>query len=442
MNARVEAAPFVDRGVLRFITAGSVDDGKSTLIGRLLHDARGIYADQLAAIGRATRGRSGEGAALDLSLLVDGLEAEREQGITIDVAYRYFASPVRKFIIADSPGHVQYTRNMVTAASTADAAVILVDVTRVGPDGLLEQTRRHSVIAKLLGIRHVIVAVNKIDLVGWDEARFEQVRSGYARLAAQLGFEDVHYVPVSALRGDNVVTPSTQMPWYRGPALLSLLEDLPLVRNDAALPLRFPVQLVIRANGDAVEDYRGYAGQIAAGTLHAGQRVRVLPSGETATVASIDTLDGALDAATAGRSVTVRLDRDVDVSRGDVLVDADDADVPVTREIEADVCWLDRAPLDPRRRWWLRIGTRSVQAKVVGLGPRLDLGTLAPGDTPETLALNDIGVLRLALQQPVVADDYQHLPATGAFVLIDAVTNQTAAAGMIRARRSTADDLR
>ncbi|MCU0869550.1 MAG: GTP-binding protein [Burkholderiales bacterium] len=430
MNAPVHRPQLVDRGVLRFITAGSVDDGKSTLIGRLLHDARGVYVDQLDAVRRATRDRGGVDAAPDLSLLTDGLEAEREQGITIDVAYRYFASPVRKFIIADTPGHEQYTRNMVTAASTADAAVILIDATRVRDGELLAQTRRHSVIAHLLGIRHVVVAINKIDLVDFDAGVFDRIRDAYAALAAQIGLADVRYVPVSALAGDNVVARSARMPWYAGPTLLALLEDLPASRNDAALPLRFPVQLVIRAHGDTADDYRGYAGQVAAGVLRAGARVRVLPSGEIATVAAIDTHDGALPTASAGRSVTVRLDRDLDVSRGDVLVDAD-ATVPLARRVEARVCWLDREPLDPRRRWWLRAGTRTVQARVERVVSRLDVRTLQTSTAVDQLGLNDIGRVVLTLQQPIVADAYDAIPATGAFVLIDATTHQTAAAGMI-----------
>ena len=430
MNAPVHRPDLEDRGVLRFITAGSVDDGKSTLIGRLLYEAKGIFADQLAAVTRATRKRT-SGETLDLSLLTDGLEAEREQGITIDVAYRYFASPVRKFIIADAPGHEQYTRNMVTGASTADAAIILIDVTRVGTGELLPQTKRHSAIAKLLGTRHVIVAVNKIDLVGFDEAVFDHVRKEYDVIAGRLGLTDVRYIPISALEGDNVVRPSERTPWYDGPPLLELLESLPADRADAGLPLRYPVQLVIRANGSTADDFRGYAGQVRSGTIKRGQRIRVLPGGETATVVSVEAFDHDLDEAVAGRSVTVRLDRDVDVSRGDVLVDADDHPV-LGKHFEAEVCWLDRTPLDPRRKYLLRHGAKTVQARIDSVGNKLDVHSLSSTVEAETLAMNDIGRVSLTVQQPFVCDAYDELPATGAFILIDPTTNQTAAAGMIR----------
>ena len=431
MNAPIERVSVEDRGVLRFITAGSVDDGKSTLIGRLLYEAKGIFADQLAAVSRATNRRSA-GAALDLSLLTDGLEAEREQGITIDIAYRYFATPVRKFIIADAPGHEQYTRNMVTGASTADAAIILIDATRVGADGLLPQTRRHSAISKLLGIRHIVVAINKIDLLDYDAAVFERIRALYGDLATRLGLQNIHYVPVSALAGDNVVHTSARTPWYRGPSLLALLEDLEAGRNDTHLPLRFPVQSVIRANGSSADDFRGYAGQVWTGAVRVGQRVKVVPGGETATVSGIHTFDGGLEQAGAGRSVTVLLDRDVDVSRGSMLVDADDAPRLESR-FEADLCWLDRTPLDARRKYWLRQGTKTVHARVSAVNDRLDLQTLSAHLTTDTLSMNDIGSVTITAQQPILCDAYAESPATGAFVLIDAVTNQTAAAGMIRA---------
>ncbi len=432
MNAPVRKLDLEDRGVLRFITAGSVDDGKSTLIGRLLYEAKGIYADQLAAVTRATRKRTA-GDGLDLSLLTDGLEAEREQGITIDVAYRYFASPVRKFIIADAPGHEQYTRNMVTGASTADAAIVLVDVTRVGTGELLPQTKRHSAIAKLLGIRHIIVAVNKIDLVGFDRAVFDHVRAEYSAIAARLGLRDVHYIPISALEGDNVVRPSARTPWYDGPPLLELLETLPAERTDAIEPLRYPVQLVIRANGSAVDDFRGYAGQVRSGVLKCGQMIRVLPGGETARVASIETLDRRLDDAVAGRSVTVRLDRDVDVSRGDVIVDADDHP-RLAKQFEAELCWLDRTPLDPRRKYLLRHGTKTTQVRVDAVAGKLDVHSLSAAVVADTLVMNDIGRVSLTTQQPIICDVHARLPATGAFILIDAATNQTSAAGMIMGR--------
>ena len=424
----ISNAPAVqDHRALRFLTAGSVDDGKSTLIGRLLYDSRAILADQLDTLEKKAAG-----APIDLSLLTDGLEAEREQGITIDIAYRYFATPVRKFIIADAPGHEQYTRNMVTGASTADAAIILIDATRVGDDGLLQQTRRHSAIAKLLGIRHIVVAVNKIDLLDYDAATFERIRALYGDLATRLGLQNIHYVPVSALAGDNVVHVSARTPWYRGPSLLALLEDLDAGRNDTHLPLRFPVQSVIRANGSSTDDFRGYAGQVWTGALRRGQRIRIVPGNETATVAEIHTFDGALEVAGAGRSVTVRLDRDVDVSRGAMLIDPDDQPRLESR-FDADLCWLDRTPLDARRKYWLRHGTKTVHARVSAINDRLDLQTLSAHSTADTLAMNDIGSVTITAQQPILCDAYSQSPATGAFVLIDAVTNQTAAAGMIRA---------
>ena len=431
MNAPVHRPELEDRGVLRFITAGSVDDGKSTLIGRLLYEAKGVFADQLAAVTRASQRRA-TGDRIDLSLLTDGLESEREQGITIDVAYRYFATPVRKFIIADAPGHEQYTRNMVTGASTADAAIVLIDATRVGADGsLLPQTKRHSAIAALLGIRHVIVAVNKIDLVNYDAAVFERIRAAYAVIAQQLGFQEVHYLPVSALEGDNVVHGSERTPWYRGPSLLSLLESLPGARSDDALPLRFPVQLVIRANGSSADDFRGYAGQVASGQIRTGQRLRILPNGETATLVDIVTLDGSLDRAVAGQSVTLRLDRDVDVSRGDLLVDGDDAP-RLAKSFSADLCWLDREPLDLRRKYLLRNGTRTVQARIEAVDGRLDVTTLSESAATDRFETNDIGRVRVVVQQPLVIDDYARLPATGAFILIDPATHHTVAGGMIR----------
>ncbi len=428
-----------DRSVLRFITAGSVDDGKSTLIGRLLYDTKSILSDQLTAITRAGERRAAGRPALDLSLLTDGLEAEREQGITIDVAYRYFATARRKFIIADTPGHEQYTRNMVTGASTADAAVILIDATRVINGALLPQTRRHSALAQLLGIRHVAVAVNKLDRIDFSEAAFDTIVGAYRELADRLGLADVDAIPVSALHGDNVVSPSERTPWYRGPSLLDWLERVPNSFDDTRLaraPLRFAVQYVIRGFDANEGGARGYAGRVGSGVVAPGQPVRVLPSGATARVLSVGTVDGELGAAHPGQSVTVRLDRELDVSRGDWLVDDDDATQPLqARQFAADLAWLDAAPLALQRKVWLRHGTRWVQARVKRIEQILDLGAVEWRDAPDdaTLGPNDIARVMIETQQPIALDPYEQIPASGSFILADAATNHTVAAGMVRA---------
>ncbi|KAF1043753.1 MAG: Sulfate adenylyltransferase subunit 1 [Herbaspirillum frisingense] len=423
-----------ERGLLRFITAGSVDDGKSTLIGRLLFDSKGIFADQLDAISRAKHKRT-VGDTVDLSLLTDGLEAEREQGITIDVAYRYFATPKRKFIIADTPGHEQYTRNMVTGASTADAVVILVDVSKVklGESGsveLLTQTKRHSTIAHLLQIEHVIVAVNKMDLVDYDETVYQRIVAAYQQFARQLGLKDVHPIPLSALAGDNVVTASERMPWYQGPTLIELLESLSVYEDAHEEPFRFPVQLVARHNGHEANDFRGYMGRIEAGRVSRGDKLVVLPGGQSATVKDIQTLDGSLESATAGQSVTLLLDEYLDISRGDLLAAADQAPT-VLKAVTADVCWLSEDPLDLRRKYWLKHTTKQVAARVAKVDTLLDINTQErrPADT---LKLNDIARVTVNVQAPIAADSYQDIRATGAFILIDEVTHQTVAAGMIR----------
>jgi sulfate adenylyltransferase subunit 1 len=421
-----------DLGVLRLITAGSVDDGKSTLIGRLLLDSKGVFADQLDAISRAKYKRT-SGNAVDLSLLTDGLEAEREQGITIDVAYRYFATPHRKFIVADTPGHEQYTRNMVTGASTAHAAIILIDATRAKDGVLLAQTKRHSTIAHLLGIRHLIVAVNKMDLVDWDEAVYDRIRASYQVLAGKLGIANFHVLPLSALTGDNVVTRSAYTPWYTGEPLLTLLEQLPVETEDLAGPLRFPIQQVARHHGDRADDFRGYMGQVTSGAVHRGDRVVVLPSGVEATVARLVTYDGDLEVAVAGQPVTIVLAEDVDASRGDVLAHAD-APATVTKQFEADLCWLDAQALNPARKYFLKQGTRLTVAKLRGVLTRRDIHELealpvAPG---AVLAMNDIGRVAVQTRDALAVDTYDALPASGAFILIDEATNQTAGAGMIR----------
>jgi sulfate adenylyltransferase subunit 1 len=441
MNAAVLNSPAathaadagVERGLLRFITAGSVDDGKSTLIGRLLFDSKGIFADQLDAMSRAKNKRT-VGDTIDLSLLTDGLEAEREQGITIDVAYRYFATPKRKFIIADTPGHEQYTRNMVTGASTADAVIILIDVSKVklGDDGsveLLIQTKRHSTIAHLLQIEHVIVAVNKMDLVNYDQSVYDRIVAAYATFAKQLGLKDIRPIPLSALAGDNVVTATDRMPWYSGPTLIEMLESLSVYDESHDDPLRFPVQLVARHNGHEANDFRGYMGRIEAGKVRKGDALLVQPSGLKATVKDIVTLDGSLECAVVGQSVTILLNEHVDISRGDMLVPAD-SPATVLKTVTADVCWLSEEPLDLRRKYWLKHTTRQVSAKVTKVDTLLDINTQEK--RPATgLQLNDVASITLTVQQPLAADAYRAIRSTGAFILIDEVTHQTVAAGMI-----------
>ncbi|WP_409018038.1 sulfate adenylyltransferase subunit 1 [Caballeronia sp. LZ035] len=427
-----------DLGVLRFITAGSVDDGKSTLIGRLLYDSKAVLSDQLSAISRAKNKRT-VGDEIDLSLLTDGLEAEREQGITIDVAYRYFATAKRKFIIADTPGHEQYTRNMVTGASTAHAAIILVDATRVtlenGVAQLLPQTKRHSAIVKLLGLQHVIVAINKMDLIDYSEARFNEIRDAYVVLARQLGIADVRFVPVSALKGDNIVSASERMPWYAGEPLLDLLESLPVaLPNDQAL--RFPVQWVARQDGSQADDFRGYMGRVEAGEVRVGDAIAVLPANREATVAEIIApVPGGVapvDRAFAGQTVTIRLTEDVDVSRGDTFVPLSQKVEPA-KKLEADLCWFDEEPLSLQRKYLLKQTTNTVFTRIGAVKQVLDVHTLSHSVDRGTLAMNDIGRVALTLQKPLVADEYDTHQGTGAFVLIDEATHHTVAAGMIRA---------
>jgi len=423
-----------NRSLLRFITAGSVDDGKSTLIGRLLFDSKGIFADQLAAVSRAKHKRT-VGDTIDLSLLTDGLEAEREQGITIDVAYRYFATPKRKFIIADTPGHEQYTRNMVTGASTADAVIILIDVSKVtlredGGVDLLTQTKRHSTIAKLLQIEHVVVAVNKMDLIGYNQAIYDRIVAEYQNFAASLGLKDITAIPLSALTGDNVVEKSTNTPWYSGPTLIDLLESLSVYDESHSAPFRFPVQLVARHNGHAAKDFRGYMGRIESGVVNVGDTLVVQPSGQSATVKEIVTFDGSLQSATAGQSVTLVLNEYVDVSRGDMLAGSTQP-ATLLKQVTADVCWMADEPLDLRRKYWLKHGTRQTAAKFARIDTLLDVNT-QERHPAEGLKLNDIARVQLTVQQPLAADAYDAIRATGAFILIDEVTHQTVAAGMIR----------
>jgi sulfate adenylyltransferase subunit 1 len=436
MNARIDPIneKLTERGLLRFITAGSVDDGKSTLIGRLLFDSKGIFADQLDAMSRSKHKRT-VGDTVDLSLLTDGLEAEREQGITIDVAYRYFATPKRKFIIADTPGHEQYTRNMVTGASTADAVIILIDVSKVklredGGVDLLIQTKRHSTIAHLLQIEHVVVAVNKMDLIDYDQATYERIVKAYQEFAATLGLKDITPIPLSALTGDNVVDASEKMAWYQGPTLIELLESLSVYDESHHAPFRFPVQLVARHNGHEANDFRGYMGRIEAGKVSVGDKLVVQPSGQSATVKDIVTLEGSHQSAVVGQSVTLLLEEYLDISRGDLLAGAEQP-ATLLKTLNADVCWMSDEPLDLRRKYWIKHGTKQTGAKITAIDTLLDINT-QQRHPAQGLKLNDIARISLNVQQPLAADAYADIRATGAFILIDEVTHQTVAAGMIR----------
>jgi sulfate adenylyltransferase large subunit len=406
--------------LLRLVTAGSVDDGKSTLIGRLLYDTKQILVDQLEHIEETSK-RRGDGY-VNLALLTDGLRAEREQGITIDVAYRSFVTPRRRFQLADAPGHVQYTRNMVTGASTADLAIILLDARK----GVVEQTRRHAYIAAILGIPHVAVAVNKMDLVEFSEARFRAIETELSETAERLGLRDVQVIPMSALRGDNVVERGQGMPWYDGPTLLEHLETVEIAGDRDLDHRRFPVQWVIRPISDEHHDYRGYAGQVAGGIWRAGDEVVVLPSGRRTTVEAVEPHDVAVP----GMSVTIRLADDLDVSRGDMLADPE-APPTVARELDATVCWMAEKPLEPRTKLAIKQTTRSVRAVVDELLSVVDIHTLEDTPGPDRLELNDIARVRLRLSEPLAVDAYAENRTTGAFILIDEATNDTVAAGMI-----------
>jgi sulfate adenylyltransferase large subunit len=409
---------YQDKELLRFVAVGSVDDGKSTLIGRLLYDTGSVYSDQLEAVRRATHA---EGMDLDLSLLTDGLAAEREQGITIDVAYRYFSTDKRKFIIADTPGHVQYTRNMVTGASTASVAIILVDARL----GVLQQSRRHAYIAALLGIPHLAVCVNKMDLVSFDESVFSRVQAEFSAFAASLSFSDVTFFPISALRGDNCVNKSAKTPWYAGPTVLEFLEAVPTQGPRDATRFRYPVQYVIRPN----LDYRGFAGRIASGTVRKGDSIVVLSSGKTSRVKAIDTFEGEIDEASAPLSVTLRLEDEVDVSRGDMIVHP--SNLPrVERTFDAHVVWMHEGAMDLSKSYLLKHTTQTVRADIERLHWRKDMDTLA--ETPAaTLALNDIGRVTLTAHRPLLLDAYTTDRETGSFILIDSLSNNTVAAGMV-----------
>jgi len=407
--------------LLRFITCGSVDDGKSTLIGRLLYESKLIFDDQLAALEADSRRVGTQGGALDFALLVDGLAAEREQGITIDVAYRFFTTERRKFIVADTPGHEQYTRNMVTGASTADVAVILVDARK----GVLTQTRRHSFIVALLGIKHVVLAVNKMDLAGYDQAVFDRIAADYREFAASLGLTDIKAIPISALRGDNVVESGPSMPWYDGPPLATYLETVEAGRDAVTGPFRLPVQLVTRPD----PGFRGYAGIITGGTVRPGDEVRVLPSAATATVERIVTWDGDLPAAEAGQSVTLTLDREIDISRGDMIASAADP-AGLADQFEAHLVWMHTDPLLPGRPYVMKLGSTTATCTVTHIKHGINVNTLER--TPATtLAVNDIAVANIATDRRLPFDPYQANRETGGFVLIDRLTNVTVGAGMI-----------
>jgi sulfate adenylyltransferase subunit 1 len=417
------------RRLLRFATAGSVDDGKSTLVGRLLHDSKSVLSDTLDAVQRTSEARGLD--TIDLSLLVDGLRAEREQGITIDVAYRYFATPARTFILADTPGHVQYTRNTVTGASTADLVVILTDART----GVVDQTRRHAAVAALLGVPHLLLAVNKIDLVDHDRGVFDRIAADFAAYARELGIHEVTAIPISALHGDNVVTRSERIGWYRGPSVLDHLENVELDDDSAAGELRFPVQYVIRPRTADLPDYRGYAGRITAGTVRPGDEVLALPSGLRSVVTGIDTADGPRDVAVAGDSVTLLLRDDLDLSRGDVLAGPIAAPSPVTA-FQGTVTQLAERPLRPGTRALLRYGTSTTRVQVTALDALLDIDSLTLRPAPATLSLNDIAVVSLRTADPVPVEDYRPGGAVGSFLLIDPADGTTLAAGMVGDRRA------
>jgi bifunctional enzyme CysN/CysC len=410
--------------LVRFATAGSVDDGKSTLIGRLLYDTKSIFEDQLEHVERTSIQR-GDGY-MNLALLTDGLRAEREQGITIDVAYRYFHTPRRKFIIADTPGHPQYTRNMVTGASTADLALILIDARK----GVVEQSRRHAFIASLLRIPHLVVCVNKMDLVDFDREVFDRISADFAGWAAKLEVSDVTFIPISALHGDNVVERSDRMPWYDGPSLLYHLEHVHVASDRNLVDARFPVQWVVRPMSDEHHDYRGYAGEVASGVFRVGDEIVVLPSGIETRIGGIDTYEGPLEEAFPPLSVTLRLEDDIDVSRGDMICRPHNRPVEA-REVEAMVCWMSERPLLPSGRYRIKHTTRTVLAKADELRYRIDVNTLHRSEDAHELSLNEIGRLRLRLSSPLCLDEYRRNRATGSFILIDESTNDTVGAGMV-----------
>ncbi|MGH3472332.1 MAG: sulfate adenylyltransferase subunit 1 [Nocardioidaceae bacterium] len=410
--------------LLRFATAGSVDDGKSTLIGRLLLDSKAIFEDQLEAVEATSKSRGYD--YTDLALLTDGLRSEREQGITIDVAYRYFATPTRKFIIADTPGHVQYTRNMVTGASTADLGLVLVDARQ----GLTEQSRRHAVILSLLRVPHLVLCVNKMDLVAHSEQTFKEIHAEFTSFATKLSIPDLTIIPISALNGDNVVTRSENMPWYDGPSLLHYLEHVHVASDRDLVDTRFPVQYVIRPKSDDYHDYRGYAGRVSGGVLKPGDEVLVLPSGLTSRIAAVDLFQSELDEAFPPMSVTVRLEDDLDVSRGDMICRPQNAPRP-SQDVDAMICWMSSTPLQPRQKLAVKHTTRSARALVKDIQYRLDVNSLHRDLDTKKLELNEIGRVQLRTTVPLLCDPYEKNRTTGSFILIDEATGVTVGAGMI-----------
>ena len=410
--------------LLRFTTAGSVDDGKSTLIGRLLYDSKSIFEDQYEAISKTSEKRGEEG--VNLALLTDGLKAEREQGITIDVAYRYFATPKRKFIIADTPGHIQYTRNMVTGASTANVALILVDAR----NGVVEQTRRHSFIASLLQIPHLIVCINKMDLVDYSEEAFEKIKDDFSSFSHRLDVKDIEFIPMSALVGDNVVDRSKNMDWYDGPTLLYTLENVHIGSDNNFIDCRLPVQTVIRPYSDEFHDYRGYAGRIAGGVFKKGDKVTVLPSGFSSTIAKIDTFDGELEQAYPPMSVTLLLEDDIDISRGDMIV-RENNQPEVTQDVEVMLCWFNERPLQPRGKYAIMHTTKEARCMIKEVRYRLDINTLHRDEENKEIKMNDIARVLLRTTQPLLMDAYRKNRITGSVILVDEGTNETVAAGMV-----------
>lgn len=412
-----------NKDLLRFLTCGNVDDGKSTLIGRLLYDSKLIYEDQMAAIEKDSQKFNTTDEAFDLALLVDGLQSEREQGITIDVAYRYFSTDKRKFIIADTPGHEQYTRNMVTGASTCDLAIVMVDARR----GIQTQTRRHSYICSLLGIKHIIVAINKMDLMEYSQEVYQQIKADYREMAKNFNIDDIRFVPISALKGDNVVTPSEKMDWYPGATLMKLLETVKVDKDKDLEHMRFPVQYVNRPN----LDFRGFCGTLASGQIQVGDAVTALPSGKTSKVKSIFTYDGELQTAQPGQAITVTLEDEIDVSRGDMIVHTGHEPV-VTNQCQAHMVWMGEQPMLTHKDYVLKFATKSCLAKVAKIEHKVDVNTLAKhAENTDSLGLNEIALVHIKLTENIALDEYQHLPQTGAFIVIDRINNVTIGAGMV-----------
>lgn len=416
---------YLDMELLRFTTAGSVDDGKSTLIGRLLYDSKSIFEDQLQAVKDASERLGGD--EVNLALLTDGLRAEREQGITIDVAYRYFATPRRKFIIADTPGHIQYTRNMVTGASTADVAIILIDAR----NGIVEQTRRHSYIASLLQIPHVILAINKMDLVDFSEDVYNSIRGEYEAMAQYLQLKSTHFIPISAKDGDNVVDRSIHTPWYEGVPLLQHLESIPVHKTESQLPARFPVQFVIRPHSDQFHDYRGYAGRVSGGNFKVGDKIRVLPSKETSTIIAIDAADKELKEAFTPQSVTLRIADNLDVSRGNLIVKADDKQPVTSAVVSLMICWMNQRPLNIGGKYLLRHATEETKAVIKDVFFKVNINTLENILDDKTVNMNDIAHIKIKTLTPLNYDSYSENRITGSVVLIDEYTFETVGAGMI-----------